>query len=256
MHTYIRLRILALLVVVAGVGALAQEHLRTKSFPIGTPASLKVDVGGFDVTITPSDVKEVTVTVKTSREEDLEEIIIEKNGSTVEVSQESDRGWWKFWRMHPGRRLIEIKTPRTTDMEIESAGGDITLMSEVEGIVDISTAGGDVRARDVEGSLPVSTAGGDIDVKNIGGDLRVSTSGGDVTVGSVNGSARVRTSGGDITLLRVEKSVDASSTGGDISIEYVGGDAEVSSTGGDIRLGEVKGRSKTNTVGGSVYRNK
>jgi DUF4097 and DUF4098 domain-containing protein YvlB len=92
---------------------------------------------------------------------------------------------------------FEIKVPKSFDVEIESAGGDIR----------ISNVSGDLRGK---------TMGGLLDLRNVGGELNLTTMGGNVILASSEINGKVKTMGGQVLIQDVTGDIQGSSMGGEV----------------------------------------
>jgi TonB family protein len=146
--------------------------------------------------------------------------------------------------------IYEIHVPHRYDLDVALQSGDI-IAQEIDGLVVLSTGGGDIRAARVgagsagiKGSadLPfaarLATAGGNIFVGDVAGGLRASTGGGLISAGDVHGSAVLRTGGGDIRLGHVFGSIRLASAGGNITAKKVDGGVWADTVGGRVEIGD------------------
>lgn len=92
---------------------------------------------------------------------------------------------------------FEIKVPKSFDVEIESAGGD-------------------VRISNVSGDLRGTTMGGLLDLRNVGGELDLTTMGGNVILASSEINGKVKTMGGQVLIQDVTGDIQGSSMGGEV----------------------------------------
>jgi TonB family protein len=146
--------------------------------------------------------------------------------------------------------IYEIHVPHRYDLDVALQSGNI-FTQDIDGLVVLSTGGGDIRAARVgagsagiKGSadLPfaarLATAGGNIFVGDIAGGLRASTGGGLISAGDVHGSAVLRTGGGDIHLGHVFGSLRFASAGGNITAKQVDGGVWADTAGGRVEIGD------------------
>lgn len=218
---------------------LSQERI-TKSFQVKKGENLSVKVTG-DVTVESWSKDEVYIEVAGLSKSDLDELKISQDGNTVYVTLRDTDG-----------ASFSIKTPEQFNLEVRTAGGDLSCLGKFYGNISGGTAGGDIKVGTVKGNVNMSTAGGDINIKDVDGDLKVSTAGGDILVGTISGEGKLSTSGGDITVAGSNKSLSLSTSGGDIKVGNVNGDVSASTSGGDITVGNVNGVAKLNTSGGDI----
>jgi DUF4097 and DUF4098 domain-containing protein YvlB len=240
---------LMVFVLVSGTDAICGSETVTKSFDIGDKGKLIVDVenAGANITIKVWDRSEVAVRAERIREDDLEYLKIEKDGNTVEVVFDPDRGWGR----DRGARFY-VSVPSGFDLDLGTSGGNIEVDGDIKGTVEASTAGGNVEVGDVDGELNLRTSGGSISAGNAGTDADLRTSGGNIRIGDVKGELDVSTAGGNITMGAVAKDLEAHTAGGEIACLKVGGNAVVETSGGNIELGVVKGTALAKTAGGNI----
>lgn len=241
---------LALLVLVITAPAQTRdgESVREKSFTVSQGGKLEVVVRTGDIRISPWTKNEVHVRADGIDEEDLDRLRMTQSGNTVRV-EFRPRGGWDGWNGSP---RFEISIPAEFNVEMKTSGGDLEVTGGVNGRVEGSTSGGDIKLASVTGTVDLSTSGGDIRVGDISGNVKLSTSGGDIEMRKVDGEASVKTSGGDIKVDYVGKRLEAKTSGGDITIGDVGGEANVSTAGGDVRVGKVSGDARLRTAGGNI----
>ena len=113
---------------------------------------------------------------------------------------------------------FEIRVPRRFDIELRSAGGDLTL-------------------RDLDGTMHGETGGGEVVMERLKGHARLSTGGGEVRIDDCDMTGTVSTGGGLVTLSRVRGGLKASSGSGPV-IHTTG--AEPGETGdlAELEVGE------------------
>jgi TonB family protein len=156
--------------------------------------------------------------------------------------------------------IYEIHVPHRYDLDVALQSGDITTQ-EIDGLIALSTGGGDIRAArvgagsagvkgspDLRFAARLATGGGNIFVGDVAGGLRASTGGGLISAGDVHGSAVLRTGGGDIRLGHVFGSVRFASAGGNITAKRVDGDVWADTAGGRVEIGEAAERSASPKV--------
>ncbi len=167
-----------------------------------------------------------------------------QTGSTITVSSEDMR--------HSGENDYIIKVPSRFNLDLKTAGGDVSI-EDVQGNVKAMTSGGDLALAKLSGDIDVQTSGGDLDFETISGTLEASTSGGDVTAIGIAAQGSINTSGGDITLEKISGKMKVNTSGGDISLQSIKEDVMANTSGGDITLTEFDGKEASlNTMGGDL----
>jgi len=92
---------------------------------------------------------------------------------------------------------FEIKVPKSFNIEIQSAGGEL-------------------RISDVTGDLRGKTMGGLLELKNVGGKVDLTTMGGDVVLVNSEINGTVQTMGGRVLIKDVTGDIKGSSMGGEV----------------------------------------
>lgn len=217
----------------------------SKAFPaVGPGGKLVVDVSNGDLEITTG-AGNVQIDVVGMSQSDVSDLDIHAEGNTVYVTYRN--------RGHRGGHVrFELNIPSTFDLDLSTAGGDITVSGSLSGTISGRTSGGDISLQDVSGEVDMKTSGGDIQAGTVGGNVDLSTSGGDIKLTSADGQVSVQTSGGDIEVGNVGRRLEAKTAGGDIQLGDVGGSAVAKTAGGDITVGSVSGSADLSTAGGDI----
>lgn len=235
--------VLALLALVS-TGKAAEPDVIRRTFEVADGGTLTVDSdrGSIDIRTTRGN----TVTVEISREVRLVsqrraaeiladfEIDMRQAGKDVIIEAEGphNRGW--LGRRHDNLRVhFEITVPKTYNLDLETAGGSITI-------------------DDLNGKVNCATSGGSLSLGVIYGPVKGRTSGGGINLEGCDDIATLKTSGGGIKIGRVAGELDAHTSGGSITVKEAGGQVSVSTSGGPIRIGEVKGTIQATTSGGGI----
>lgn len=246
----IGLLVLALLFVLAGIGAVAffavrgadfaffevplvsatAEESKTLKIDVEKPVTLKVDDDAGDVSIVGGDVKAVEVQiVKTAyavnqsrAEETLQDIQyeIKQNGNTLTL----------IYKLS-GRQTREVNTvdfivtvPTETVVEIKNGFGVVDV-ADINGKVKIDGDFGDVTVKNIEGALTLENSSGEIQVSNVDAgaeDVKLTADFGKITLEKVNGKdITINSNSGTINLNNVRASGDlfAKSDFGDTTFE-------------------------------------
>lgn len=185
---------------------------RNEQWQVGERPLLDVRVPVGSIEICAGNAGEVHVTVDAG---DADEFEIFKTGDRVSVRHPSR------WRMRGRNSRIVAQVPAGTDVEVNSASGEVRLMGRL-GVVRVHTASGDIEVGDAS-RLDVTTASGQLSCGEIGGEANIS---------SVSGDCMIRV---------VEGRLDATLTSGDLRVEDCGGDVTVASTSGDVRISRCRG---------------
>jgi hypothetical protein len=143
----------------------------------------------------------------------------------------------------------EIAVPAGTAVRADASGGDVVAEDLVSTLpVELDSSGGDITVIDVTTpELRVSSSGGDVDASGARADIADATSsGGDVSLSLRTAPDRLDavSSGGDVELVLPDETyrVDANASGGDVNDQDVRTDPSspriirARSSGGDVRI--------------------
>lgn len=233
----IGLLVVALLFVLAGIGAVAffalrgadfgmfnvplvtatAEENKTLQFDAEEPVTLNVADDAGDVSIVGGDVEAVEVKiVKTAyatnqerAEERLETVQyeIKQNGNTIEL----------IYKLG-GRQTREVNTvdfivtvPTDTVVEVKNGFGVIDV-ADLNGNVNIESDFGDLSVKNIKGAVTLDSSSGEIQVSNVDAgsqNVRVEADFGRITLEKVNGKdITVNSNSGEIELINVRASGD------------------------------------------------
>ena len=155
-------------------------------------------------------------------------------------------------RDHTVGAEIDIKLPARFNLQVETQGGDIELEDSLQGEARLTTAGGDIHARDISGPSRVETAVGSISLGNLGARTEVRTAGGSIRIGNVRGDATIETGGGNIQVGEVRGTLQAETPGGDVRIAGATGPVMAQTAGGLIQVGPTSGTVRAATAAGGI----
>ncbi|NNG26948.1 MAG: hypothetical protein HKM87_05440 [Ignavibacteriaceae bacterium] len=220
----------------------AQKDIE-KSFSVKSHDNLNLSTSMGNISIDTWNKNEVNVIVKNILDSEVNLLSMKQSGDKVEV---------KFKGDDSDNIRFEITIPSELNLELATGGGNINLMNDLKGILDASTAGGNISTKNIYGEADISSAGGNIKVGDVNNNVDISTAGGDINVGSINGVADISTAGGNIKVGSVNNSADISTAGGNISIGNIDGNADVSTAGGNISVDKVSGGADISTAGGNI----
>lgn len=245
MKTILKSLALLLLTVSILTAATGKPGEVTKSFKVSKGGKLVVDINPGDIIIKTWDKDELLVKTKGLEEDDKEYLELTQSGNTIKISFDSGWGWSEKLRFY-------VNLPKQFNVDCETSGGDIIFQNDLDGEVNLHTAGGDIELMNILGKSRINTSGGDITIGDVGADLRANTSGGDIETGNISGQAEIKTMGGSIDIEDVTSDLEVVTYGGDIRIGQIGGNANIETYGGDIRIKEVSGSVDANTYGGNI----
>ncbi|HZW38502.1 MAG TPA: hypothetical protein VFF33_04305 [Ignavibacteriaceae bacterium] len=146
---------------------------------------------------------------------------------------------------------LTITIPSSFNVKMMTNAGDVIIEGNLEGNVNINTAGGEVKAGDIKGDAKIFTGGGDVNIGSIGSG-NISSAGGDIKLKNVEKDVLVKCSGGDIVVENVNNSADLNTAGGSILLNFAGGNSNITTGGGNINIGKLQKKSSVNTAGGDV----
>ncbi len=222
----------------------AQVHEYKHTFQVGKGGTIKLNLPYCEFVVKPSDRNDVVIgVVGPEDDEEFEKIKFTVNGNVISLKS----GW--------ATSTIEILTlyiPKQFNLELSTAGGDVTITDNMSGSVKVHTAGGDISFRNITGQVKASTSGGDITLGTIKGDGYLSSAGGEFRIDEISGNAEINTAGGDITIKKIGKNLTVSTAGGNITVNSVGEELEANTGGGDIYIGYVGKSASMNSGGGSI----
>jgi DUF4097 and DUF4098 domain-containing protein YvlB len=205
------------------------ENPSSKTFPAKKAVEINTTSGDCIIKGGAADKITVDLEVKVEPADAFKPEILER-GDRLVINEK-----W-YGRSH-GSVIWKITVPVKTDIDFETASGDISLeglsanleistasgdvtIEKCQGDFELETASGDIILTDCEGPFEISAASGDINVSNVKGELEVSTASGDIDIEDSQGTFEVETASGDIQTARLEmKSVSEFSTAsGEIEI--------------------------------------
>jgi len=240
------------LVVLAGIGSsltAAIERTVEKSFPVASGVTLKVDTCQGVVRMEPSTDNKVHVLVRETmdvpddaaanrRLQDLD-LQIEQSGALVLVKaryRRSARWAWESWP--PVALAYVVKVPRTCDLDLVTAEGDITVCN-IQGVVKVRAGNGAIFTGEITGSLQATSSRGDVSVTACTGELAVIAKSGNVLVGRAGGLTKISGSGGLIEVQNARGNLHIDADGADIKVGFTHPCTESSqlkAAGGDIEV--------------------
>lgn len=223
-------------------GALAEEKTETFSVKRGGSLTVRTDVG--DIAVVGWAKEEVTVRVTGLESRDLTSLSITRTGQMVSVEFDPPST--------TSSPRFTINVPSEFAIDLETAGGDLSVDGQLRGTLNGTTAGGDITLGALGGELTFRTAGGDISAGAIEGSVTLKSAGGDLRTQTVTGTAVLSTAGGDIIAGNVGKDLTAKTAGGKIAAGEVGGTVSAATAGGEIDLSAVTGGAVLKTAGGSI----
>jgi DUF4097 and DUF4098 domain-containing protein YvlB len=180
------------------------------------------------------------------------EVTFTQDGNTISVTaRDNTHNAWHWNSRHSLEVSFEITAPPQFNMDLKTAGGDISL-GDLDGKLNARTTSGAIRADNLTGSLDANDAGGDIVVKAVGKDATASTTSGSIEITKIGGKAEASDAGGNIGIGEAGGSVKARTTSGSITVGSASGEVEATDAGGDIRITDAAGKVTAHTTSGSI----
>lgn len=143
-----------------------------------------------------------------------------------------------FWR--DAKLGVRVACPEGADLELNTASADLDARGRL-GAVAVKSASGDAVLAACA-SLAVSSASGDVQAREIAGDVAVKTASGDVELGTVGGTTTVNAVSGDIHVGHAAGNVSLNNVSGDAQIEALAGGLRANTVSGDLSIGVVPGQ--------------
>ncbi len=224
---------------------------RTFDVRAGQTFKLDTEVGCVKVESGRSDKLEVRVEHNLGSDFNVR---FRQNGDGVSVEGKAERRN----RRNNQNVCFHIVAPSRFDFDVETAGGSIQFEDDVDGQLDVRTAGGSITMNDVSGNVEARTAGGSIRLGDGGADADLNTSGGSITVGRIRGGANVRTSGGSIIVNGAGGDLSAITSGGSVTATLYGQPtkhARLETSGGSVSVtlpADVNLDLRASTSSGSI----
>lgn len=221
---------------------------------------LKVSAGPCDVRLFPAKDQKVRIVHRQDLEGARCRVAVEKGILCIE--RQSPIKLPAVVRHTPA---LEIYLPqsRYDSLEVHTFSGDVHLPSDFTfGTLSVNTASGDVSVfSGVEGDAALETASGDMEIKKlqVRGSFRLKAASGDIEAKNlqVQGTFRTETSSGDIRFETVDagEGLFCKSGSGDMTlIKLRTMDLTASASSGDVRLDtvSVKGKLALSTASGNM----
>ncbi len=156
------------------------------------------------------------------------------------------------WGSSEGQVDIELRAPRSTDLDVETGSGPVTV-SGIRGSIRLATGQGDINVRDTAGSLSIETGSGDVVAESCQGVLELDNGQGTVTVKAARGDFKLETGSGSFTLTDLAGNLDVETGSGRVGVSRIRGDLKVEAGSGDVILeGVASRRVQVGTGSGDV----
>lgn len=171
----------------------------TKSYNLERAARLHVETSDANIRVTAWDRSTVEARVTTQGWKiggDGINVIDHQTGDQIDIEVRFPH---HTFQMNWGNRRvdIEIKVPRTADLDLHTGDGNVGVEG-VNGMILLRTGDGNLKLSELEGTLKADTGDGNIDMRNVRGDLTLHTGDGRIDITEVDGSLRAETGDGRV----------------------------------------------------------
>jgi DUF4097 and DUF4098 domain-containing protein YvlB len=206
-----KLSLLVVFLVFIALPVLSQEKV-SKTFP--TKKRVELSTASGDCIIKKGTAGEITVDVEIKvQPAEAFTPLMEERSDRIKLSED--------WSGNAsGSVLWTVTVPPETEIEVESASGDISV-SGLTKEFEISSASGDVTIEMCKGDFEISTASGFIEMEKVEGDFDVSVASGDISVSDIQGVIEFSSASGDIDIKVAKGTFDLSCASGDIEADKV-----------------------------------
>lgn len=242
------------------------EESKTLKVDPDKPVTLNVSDDAGDVSVTGADVDTVQVKiVKTAyassqsrADEEVKDIkyTIEQIGNTITLHYELLRSL--NFNDHVSTVNFIVTVPENTSVEVRANSGDIDV-SQVNGIVDLSSDFGTTTLENIKGAVAVDSKSGSIRASQVESgkeDIVLTTDFGEVVLEKTSGqNLNIDSQSGSLKLQDVRLTADlvVSTDFGDITLDQVTANShDLDSNSGSITLDGVNGHLKAYTDFGSI----
>jgi Putative adhesin len=193
-----------------------------KTYQLSPDSSISIRNVSGNVIVTGYDGQQIMVNaVREGRDRDLVQVEDMSTDSRIELRTR----YPKNCRCDASIRF-EVQVPRSIRYQFD----------------DLSSASGDIEARDITGDVRINTASGDVLVQNVTGTVDASTASGRMSVRGVAGTVSAKSASGDVdvemTRLEGNQRMEFSSASGDVNVRLpnsIDADVELSSATGEVR---------------------
>ncbi|HSB12435.1 MAG TPA: DUF4097 family beta strand repeat-containing protein [Blastocatellia bacterium] len=193
--------ILRFCMIVLAVLPSAQTDQWTKTFNLERTAKLRVETSDANIKVTAWEGATVEARITTQGWKiggDGINIVDRQTGDQIDIEIRFPR---HVFQMNWGNRRvdIEIKVPRTADLDLHTGDGNVGVQG-VNGSILLRSGDGNLKLSDLEGMLKADTGDGNIDMRNVRGDLTLHTGDGRIDLTGVDGSLRAETGDGRVRI--------------------------------------------------------
>ena len=171
----------------------------TKTFNVERNAKLHVETSDANIHVSSCECSTVSARITTQGWKigaDGINIVDRQTSDQIDIEVRFPRHTFEMnWR---NRRVdIEIKVPRTADLDLHTGDGNVEVQG-VQGSILLRSGDGNLRLADLQGTLKAETGDGNIDMRNVRGELTLHTGDGHIDVDGIDGSFRAETGDGRV----------------------------------------------------------
>jgi len=223
--------------------AAAQQVFEGRS-EAGDIRAVRVHNVSGSVDFAPSEGPEVSFYA--SAEKDVETVLIQRNGSTMEVIVKLPSG-----NRRKTKTKLEVKAPAGIPFEIETVSADVRVTG-VTSDAKIATVSGNVNLDGVCPVARIETVSGDAVMSGRSGTFEADTTSGDITLHAGGGDAEMESVSGHIKVTGEREKVSASSTSGNVVVESGASSLEVETISGDILANGLRNEVSVSSTSGNI----
>lgn len=220
-----------------------------RKIPRGVKVVVHNDFGS--ITITGSERETIEAVLTDSRRAEMFPVSISEKrlvSDKLLITVEPDRRYPK------NNTRLEVKLPRYVELEPVITESSSITVSGIDGFVNATTGGGDIKIVNV-GSVQARTTTGNINLEDIGGRTDIITGNGSVSVSRIKGDAKIIAVNAKINLSCVKGRVEINDTSSQIQLSGIEGDVGVSTFNGKAYfIGAIRSgnRYRLQTLSGIV----
>jgi DUF4097 and DUF4098 domain-containing protein YvlB len=233
-----------------------------RTLPVNGAVNLEVETGSGNVNVHTGSTNQVQVTghIRTSNWmgsglSDREKVSkiesnppIQQSGNDIRIGHIDDPEL-----RHNISISYDIVVPQNTELHSHTGSGD-QVVEGLQGLVEIGSGSGTLKASDIGDSVRAQTGSGDIEVRTVKGNLHAKTGSGTIRASQIAGGFEGETGSGNIALEQTASgSVRAHTGSGELELHMRSGSLDAQTGSGTISVdGDPTGMWTLRTGSGSV----
>lgn len=223
-------------------------ELHNEVYEMGDVGKLDVDLVSTDLTIKYSEDERIRIVIY-GKEGRKDRYIISNENKSLKIEEKAYSSFCFGFCFYNEEVVVYLPESYNNDIDIKGTSGDINIMNDYYGKMNIQTVSGEINVLDV-GDIIANSTSGDIMINNAK-DVDVNSTSGEISIKSAN-NVKAETTSGDINIGEASL-IDANSTSGEVEIGK-SGNVKVSTISGDVEIVDltVMGESSINTTSGEV----